>query len=365
MSLPKYVSLYSSYLKVGLSRYQQPIFWSTGVFILVMGLAIGNHWLDIDNLSNNSNAKTDTSEPATSSLADEDTAFTADIDNLPSLLGDMNQAHYGKQNSRQQVDNNKIWFSAEDIVKSRLSQEKEVKANPELESDSGALPTKMDNPFLKAANDSLEYHKADGTKPFLGLDSANNTPDNPEQEQSQTSNTGLDSANSLETSTNQFRNKNKLNTLDSNVNLGISGIPAANNNNLAGQSVYPVIPMNTTSGYVDPTIANQQPPAVGLDKNVNITQPQTQPQPQPQTSLNQISPNTGINTTVTSPTASTTLPNNTYTTPVQNQTATNYSPPAGTVYYGGSYRVQQPNFGYGSYRSQQQQFNQQLPQPNQ
>jgi hypothetical protein len=362
MSLPKYISLYSSYLKVGLSRYQQPIFWSTGVFILVMGLAIGNHWLDLDNLSNNSNGKTDPPEPATSSLTDEDTAFRADIDNLPSLLGDLNQSHYGKQNSRPQVDNNEIWFSAEDIVKSRLSQNKEVKANPGLETDSSPLPTKMDNPFLQAANDSLQYHKTDGTKPFLGLDSANGTPDSQEQDQSQTSNTGLDPANSLETSTNKFSNKNKLNTLDSNVNPETSGIPTANNSNLTGQSVYPVIPLNTTnatSGYVDPAMANQQPPAVGLDKNVNITQTQ------PQTSLNQIPPNTGINTTATSPSTSTTLPNNTYTAPVQNQTATNYTPPSGTVYYGGSYHVQQPNFGYGSYRSQQQQFNQQVPQANQ
>ncbi len=93
MSNRNHPSAYLRYLQARLWNLGRPGFWITAILLSVFGLGIREYWLNPDFFTQTQNKKVATQQSPKSSLSPEDQAIAADIDNLPVLLNDAEQAN--------------------------------------------------------------------------------------------------------------------------------------------------------------------------------------------------------------------------------------------------------------------------------
>ena len=366
MSPPKYRSPYQKYFQPKAAISIKPVVWITGIILPVMGIAIYSYWPDVASWTFPHPKKVVAKKPFVIKLSDEQRALTADIDNLPVIVNDLNQSAPLNTDDRHDDQDSIGLPSAQGILKARMTQTRATAANSDLNGGISNTSTanNIENPFLKAANDSLNYGQTDETNSFFHRDSPGNTQDGSQttpdynidrgvtnRKNSQSSSNGLSA---LATAISQLDNTNKFNPADSNTSAIASGTNLTNYYNSPGKASQSSSAVNSNSNYLN-TSQNQ---SLGLDQNIGgLSQPLGSNN---NINDNQTLTNQGIRSTSTpNSTTNNTTGNvsNVYSQPstlsTSNNSSTNYTSPAIGYTYGNSYRVQQPNFGYGSYRSQQ------------
>jgi len=358
MPLPKYRSPYQKYFQPRASISIKPVVWITGIILPVIGIAIYSYWPEVTSWTFPQPKKVVAKKPFVIKLSDEQRALTADIDNLPVIVNDLNQSTPVNTDDRHDDQDSIGLPSAQGILKAKMAQTRATAANSDLNGGINSTSTEnnIENPFLKAANDSLNYGQTDETNSLLHSDSPGNTQDGSQttpdykidggvlnRKNSQSSSNGLSA---LATAISQLDNTNKFNSSDSNTGAIASGTNLTNSQSSSA--------VNSNSNYLN-TSQNQP---LGLDQNIGgLSQPLGSNN---NINDNQTLINQGIRSTSTpNATTNNTTSNvsNVYSQPstlsTSNNSSTNYTSPAIGYTYGNSYRVQQPNFGYGSYRSQQ------------
>jgi hypothetical protein len=150
MSSRRYPPAYLRYLKARLWNLARPGFWGTAIFLSVVGLGIKEYWTN-PNFLTFGQKKTVVSQKATDTLSAEDKAIAADIDNLPVLINDIQQAiPIATTPESPKVKNNKNLL--EDILKSNSVSNAPVNTGV---TNAVSVP-KPANPFLTQADNLLQ-----------------------------------------------------------------------------------------------------------------------------------------------------------------------------------------------------------------
>jgi|GEM_PF-1525181 hypothetical protein len=368
MSLPQYRSPYQKYFQPRVSSSIKPAVWIAGVILPIIGIAIYSHWSEVATWTFPQPKKVVTKKPYIIKLSDEQRALTADIDNLPVIVNDLNQSTPLNRDDLHDDQDSMDLPSAQGIVKARMAQTRvnasDVGLNGGISSTS--KENNIENPFLKAANDSLNYGQTDETNSFLHSASPGNTqygllttPDDEIDRRVPNQNSQSNSRNevgALATAISQLDNTHQFNSSQSNTSAIASGTNLTNYYNSPGKDSQLSSTVNSNSNYLN----TSQSQSLGLDQNIAGTSQSLGLNNN--INNNQILTNQGTRSTLTPNSTTDTTSNvsnvsNVYSQPstlsTSNNSSTNYTSPATGYTYGNSYRVQQPNFGYGSYRSQQ------------
>ncbi|MTJ52803.1 hypothetical protein FJR38_09080 [Anabaena sp. UHCC 0253] len=260
MSHRYYPPAYLRYLKARLFIFRQPAFWGISMFLLLVGIISWEYWLKPDNLSEKPNSEAISEEiviESDSTMSAEDKSIAADIDNLPVLLNDFNQADALVNNiqlpiSNQTQENRKF---LEEVIKQNNADIQSPSIN---NSGNNLTPPMEKNSFVTQAENLLYSSGNNFDNQFLGTNSLTTLPETTStttsfnHQTSQTANSVL--VNPLATAIQQSNNySNRINT----------SIPI--NNSLSGQVVSP----SNRVGYIQPTFTNQQ---LNVYPNINSIQ---------------------------------------------------------------------------------------------
>lgn len=250
----RYPPAYFRYFRARLLNLTRPAFWGTAIFLSVTGLAIREFWANPELLTGGRNQKRaeTTQENTNSRLSPEERAVAADIDNLPVLFFDFEQAVLPTLNSARTQANQKITPKKTTEQKNQPTQTKAPTNNV-----ANAPSIAIDNPFLKQAESLLKLD-------LSGSSSGNNSnPNNrnvmvnpleaelnPEAHPGYSSITGKSTnPTSLETAINQSRNANSNNPTNSwGSNTSASGY--------IGNSGMNQVPVNNFASGINGTIDN-------------------------------------------------------------------------------------------------------------
>ncbi len=147
----RYSSAYFRYFKARMLNFTRPAFWGTAIFLSITGLAIREFWINPDLLTRNrSRGRT---ENGNSRLSPEERAIAADIDNLPVLFFDFEQAVLPTLNAAK-AQNNQRGQDTNRRVQESKNQETKTSSIPR---DGGKVANlSVDNQFLKQAENLLK-----------------------------------------------------------------------------------------------------------------------------------------------------------------------------------------------------------------
>jgi hypothetical protein len=348
-----YPPAYLRYLKARLSNFLRPSFWGTGIFLLVVGIVIRAYWLNPALFTQNQNKEADkelvTQENVKeTSLSDEDKAIRADIDNMPTLLSDFDQANllnttttYESKNQDKSSNN-----LLEDVIIKENTAVIEPKSKSGLQIVNPDYSASMKNPFVVQAENLLQSDQGNNINQVVNI---NNLAGSPEKTAVTTgSNLGVGLTNQttnnqsivvispLAAAIKQSSNANPINYLGSNGRvspiLPANGLPNVNPINPLGSNgqVSPILPAN---GFPNQSLSS------GSIRSYIQQQVRTQPPQKSYGNFNgvQTAPNVEISTTGVSP-----VINSSYPVQVPSPGAVNSNTP---VEYGtyGNYSVQQPS----------------------
>ena len=174
MSNRHYPPAYLRYLKARLWNLGRPSFWVTAILLSALGLVTWELLSDPDVFTQNQNQEATSHKVAESSLSTEDRAAIADIDNLPVLTQDLEQAHLAatlsipEENSN--AKNKQSLF--DDVISQQPSATNIAKSNPSLGVNSTST-LKDNNPFVEKADNLLR--SVYGDSPSLGTKSLTNS----------------------------------------------------------------------------------------------------------------------------------------------------------------------------------------------
>lgn len=169
-----YPPAYLRYLKARLWNLGRPSFWVTAIFLFVVGLVIREYWLNPDFLTQKQNNEVTTQNSDNSSLSSEDQAIAADIDHLPVLLKDSEQANLAvvgipsKANS--QDKSSKSLFP--NVNSKQKSSANDARSNPGLGLLNGVAAPKEQNPFILQADNLLQIGTRYGAEQLSAVQSA-------------------------------------------------------------------------------------------------------------------------------------------------------------------------------------------------
>ncbi|WP_071191957.1 hypothetical protein [Trichormus sp. NMC-1] len=309
MSDRNYPPAYLRYFKARLSNFLRPSFWVTGVFLLVIVLVIREYWLNPELFTKLQTKKAAAEKTAETSLSEEDKAIAADIDNMPTLLNDFEQASVSANvttfPSKIQPNNSDSFI--EDVINQKnAADEDKYKSILGIANSISSQPEK--NPFVVQAENLLKIENSDYKSRFLDT---NNSPISPEPtaitdvsnlNQGLTTNQTTNNQSTvvispLEAAIKKWSNT-QLNPAISNV--GVS--PISPTNSLPNQG----LPSGSIMGYNQLKVTNSPQNSYGNLNSIQTT------------------PNIGISTTGTSA-----LPNNTYPVQVPSQGIVNSTAPVG------------------------------------
>jgi hypothetical protein len=318
-----YPPAYLRYLKPRLSNFLRPSFWGTGIFLVVIGLVIWQSWFNPEFLTQSENKETakevvtpKTTEETT--ISDEDKAIAADIDNIPSLLGDIPQATISVPirtlQTNTQANNSETFL--EDIINKRNADANQAKSNPELAIVNQLPAVNAKNPFVVQAENILQPNMGNKGSQFLGINNINTLATSSETTDPQTGanlGIGLNNQNHqntvvvspLEVAIQKSSSTTPINSLGSNG--GVRPIYAPHS-----------LPSHSGIGYIQPTITNVQPTYYSNFNGVQTT------------------PNVGIPTNRVYG-----VPNNPYSVQSPSQGVVNSTTPVGYGNYGNN-TLQQP-----------------------
>ncbi|MEH1973518.1 MAG: hypothetical protein V7L02_09920 [Nostoc sp.] len=308
-----YPPAYLRYLRARLSNLGRPAFWGSAIFLSVVGLITWEYWSNPD-IFVYKKQKTPiiSQKPADSSLSAENRAIAADIDNLPVLFNDFEQATLSStaNTPKEKTEAKNSTGLLEDVVNKQKSAS-DTKLNPGLGVNSDTSPA-LKNPFVVQTENLLRTGTVNSNNPFLGLETLTGASE-PTQGEQTSSSQGIGSTNQT--------NKNQN-------SLSISPLEAALNQstNQRLSSFNGITPTQTnTLGQVSDSGTTLMPPInslpsqnslqnTGLTPGTGYTSTGTNLPQNPYGNLNngQVLPNNGLNTGTGYPSTGANLPQNPY-----------------------------------------------------
>ncbi len=260
-----YPPAYLRYLQARLSIFRQSAFWGISLFLLSIGIISWEYWLKSDHISQQQNSKVIPEQPviqSDSTMSDEDKSIAADIDNLPVLLNDFQQAAL----SATLVNSQAIDFPQENnnFLEDAIKKNNENNQSKNINYMANNITPTMDkNPFVTQSENLLQLRRNDRVSQFSG----NNTLTKLPEITTSTTNSGNDPTSNNDSSVLM----NPLETAikqSSNYNNGVNtSIPLTNS--LPNQVSVP----SNSMGYIQPTITNQQSNLYPNINNVPTSQP--------------------------------------------------------------------------------------------
>ncbi|MEH1794763.1 hypothetical protein [Nostoc sp.] len=370
MPHPYYPPAYLRYLKARLWNLGRPGFWGTAIFLSVVGLVTWEYWSNPDIFVYKQKSQVSSQTPADSSLSAENRAIAADIDNLPVLFNDFEQASLSvtpnTPKEKTQEKNSKGLL--EDVINKQKS-DRDTKLNP-ASGVNGDTPPILKNPFVVQAENSLRTGTVDSNNQFLGLNTLT-TPSESTGDEQTSSSLGIGFTNQ----TNKTQNSVSINPLQAALNQSTNQkLSSFNGTATVPNTVGQVSDAGTTLMPPINTLPSQNSlPSNGLTPGAGYTSTGTNLQQNPYNNLNngQVLPNTGLTTGTGYTSTGTNLPQNPYNNLNNGQVVPNVSPVTPPVTSGAPsnispYSSQMPNQGIvtpinGNYGLQQPT---QLPQSN-
>ncbi|MEH1822207.1 MAG: hypothetical protein V7L31_24545 [Nostoc sp.] len=355
-----YPPAYLRYLRARLWNLGRPGFWITAIVLSIVGLVTWEYWSNPDIFVYKQQKNEVTSqEPVDSSLSEENKAIAADIDNLPVLFNDFEEAALSlTANTPKEKAKDKSKGFLEDVIKKQNSAG-DTKVNPALGVNGDTSPG-VKNPFVVQTENLLRTETADSGNQFLGLKTLNGASEPTGGEQTSSK---LDVG--LTNQTNKNQNSLSINPLQAALNQSTNQKLSSFNGTTPTQT-------NTLNRVSDPATTLMPPinslpnqnslPSIGLTPGTNYTSTGTNLPQSPYTNLNngQLVPNNGLST-------GTNLPQSPYTNLNNGQLVPNVAPvtppvtsiaPSNIAPYSGqspSQSVVTPtnSFGYGNNGLQQ------------
>ncbi|BAY20468.1 hypothetical protein NIES2100_02100 [Calothrix sp. NIES-2100] len=360
MSNLHYPPAYLRYLKARLLNLGRPSFWVTAIILSVLGLVTWEFLSDPDVFTQQQNQEANSPKVTESSLSIEDRAAIADIDNLPVLTQDIEQANLAaglsipEENSH--AKNNQSLF--DDVISQQPSATNVAKSNPSLGTVNGTSTFKDNNPFVVQADNLLRSGYSNS--PLLDTKSSTNSSAEIETATTPIVNSGIGLANQskktqnsanispLEAAINQSSNQNisdfnttvssPTNIMGTSSDTGVASINqnSSNQTNIMGAASYNGATMPSTNSLPTQNVA----PNNNLNTVTSYTQPTaTNQNSYPNFNNSQPLPN-GIPATTVTPTVTSAVSNNIspYSAPTSIPGVVNPSTPA--VY--GNYGTQLP-----------------------
>ncbi|MEH2258297.1 hypothetical protein [Nostoc sp.] len=345
-----YPPAYLRYLKARLWNLGRPGFWGTAIFLSVVGLATWEYWSNPDIFVYKQKKPVVLQKSADSSLSEENKAIAADIDNLPVLFNDFEQATLSSTPNapEQQTEAKKSKGLLDDVINKQKSANN-TKLNPGLGVNGDTSPAAK-NPFVVQTDNLLRTGTVDSSNQFLGLKTLNAAS---EPTGGNATSSSLDVGFTNQTNKNQ--NSLSINPLQTALNqstnqkLSDSNGSTATQTNALGQVS---APGTTLMPPINSLTSQNSLPSTGLTAGTGNTSTGTN---LPQNSYNnlnngQVVPNNGLTT-------GTNLPQNPYNNLNNGQVVPNVAP-SNTVPYSSqspSQSVVTPTnpVGYGNYGLQQ------------
>ncbi|BDI15204.1 hypothetical protein ANSO36C_10060 [Nostoc cf. commune SO-36] len=168
-----YPPAYLRYLKARLLNLGRPSFWVTAIFLSVIGLVTWEYWSNPNIFVSKQKTPATSQKPADSSLSEENKAIAADIDNLPALFNDFEQAPLSltanTPQEKTEAKNSKGLL--EDAIKKQNSAS-DSKLNPGLGVNTDTSPA-MKNPFVVQTENLLRAGTVNSNNQFLGIKTLN------------------------------------------------------------------------------------------------------------------------------------------------------------------------------------------------
>ncbi|MEH1778981.1 MAG: hypothetical protein V7K67_35030 [Nostoc sp.] len=168
-----YPPAYLRYLRARLWNLGRPGFWGTAIFLSIIGLVTWEYWSNPDIFVYKQKNEVTSQKPVDSSLSEENRAIAADIDNLPVLFNDFEQASLSltADTPKEKAKDNKGKGFLEDVIKKQNSAS-DTKLNPALGVNGDTSPA-VQNPFVLQTENLLRTGTVDGGNQFLGLKTLN------------------------------------------------------------------------------------------------------------------------------------------------------------------------------------------------
>jgi hypothetical protein len=384
-----YPPAYLRYLRARLWNLGRPGFWGTGIFLSVVGLVTWEYWSNPDIFVYKQKNEVPSQTLDESSLSEENRAIAADIDNLPVLFNDFEQASLSvtpnTPHENTEAKNSKDLLN--DVINKQKS-ESDTKLNPASDVKDDTPPT-LKNPFVVQAENSLRMGSVDSNNQFLGLNTLT-APSEPTGEEQTSSSLGTGFTNQTDKNQNSVSISPLQSALNQSTNqkLSSSNSTATVPNALGQVSA----PGTTLMPPINSLPSQNSLPSTGLTPGTGYMSTGTNLQQNPYNNFNngQVLPNTGLTTGTSYTSTGNNLPPNSYNTlnsgqivpnvapvtpPVTSAAPSNISPyssqipsqsvvtptsPVGYSNYGLQQPSQPPQSIYGSYVQQPTQ----LPQSN-
>ncbi|MEH2162540.1 MAG: hypothetical protein V7K38_16220 [Nostoc sp.] len=378
MSHPDYPPAYLRYLKARLLNLGRPGFWVTAIFLSVLGLVTWEYWSNPDIFAYKQKNQVASQTPVDSSLSQENRAIAADIDNLPVLFNDFEQASLSlpPNTPNEKAKDTESKSLLEDVINKQNSTSA-AKLNPASGVNGDTSPIAK-NPFVVQTENLLRAGTADNNNQFLGFKSFN-APSEATGEEQTSSNLGIGFTNQ----TNKNQNSVSISPLQAALNQSTNQkLSSFNGNPTVPNGLGQVSDSKTTlTPPINSLTSQNSLPVTGSTPATGYTSTNTNLQQNPSNNLNngQVLPNTGLNTGTSYTSTGTNLPQNPYnnlnngqvlpnvapvTSPVTSTAPSNISPYSSQIpnqgvvtpingNYGLQQPMQPPQSNYGNYGLQQ------------
>ncbi|MBU7584339.1 MAG: hypothetical protein KAF91_15730 [Nostoc sp. TH1S01] len=265
MSNRHYPPAYLRYLKARLWNFSKPAFWGTAIFLSVLGLVIREYWSNPNAFTSKQNSEVTTQKTDNSSLSSEDKAIAADIDNLPVLYNDVEQAE-APAIASSPTDNSKS-KKGKDFLQDLINKQKsskDTKLNPTLGISGNTFGSDAKNPFVAQTESLLQFGVQNSSSNQL-LNSSSQpkgSVDNPYAVGVGINQTPNNSSNSISSSPTILSPSTNPTSL-SNINSATS-----NPSNTFGQTSYTGVPQNLTNATSNPSNTFGQTSYTGVPQNL-------------------------------------------------------------------------------------------------
>ncbi|MBD2613653.1 hypothetical protein H6G94_20620 [Nostoc punctiforme FACHB-252] len=340
--MPKrhYPPAYLRYLRARLWNLGRPSFWITAIFLSVVGLVTWEYWSNPDIFVYKQKKQVASQKPVDSSLSQENKAIAADIDNLPVLFNDFDEAALPPttNNSQENTGKNKTKTLLDELINKQKSLNDNKSKSGVITVNSEPAPT-IKNPFIAQTENLLRSGIADRNNDFIGLNSSFNRVSETENQQT-SSGLGIELTNQTNKNQNSVSISPLQAALNESTNQNLSGVNGmnANQSNTLGRvsdrETTSTLPLNSLPSQISNT---------GLNSGANYTPSSTNLQTNPYSNLN------GVQSPIV-PSVNSVTP---YSSQNPNQTVV---PPTNSTGYG-NYGLQQPTQvpqpTYGNYGLQQ------------
>ncbi|MBD2676647.1 MULTISPECIES: hypothetical protein [Nostoc] len=335
--MPKrhYPPAYLRYLRARLWNLGRPGFWVTAIFLSVVGLVTWEYWSNPDIFVYKQKKQVASQKPADSYLSEENKAIAADIDNLPALFNDFDEAvPLTTNNPKENADKKNSKGLLDDLINKQKSLS-DNKSKSGLGIVNPELPPPIKNPFVAQTENLLRAGIADSNSEFIGFNSSFSGASDTENEET-SSGLGIGLTNQTNKNQNSVSISPLQAALNESTNQNLSGFNRINANqpNTLGRvsngGTTPILPLNGLSSQI---------PTTGLNPGTGYIPTTTNLQANPYSTLN------GIQSPVT-PSVNSVAP---YSSQSPNQTVVPPTNSTGYRNYGLQPPTQVPQSTYGNY----------------